>query len=70
MARVEAETITKIVLHKKLVDKMSEALNKNGDEFWIRIVAKVDACETSDTDLLVYLQGPDGDEEELYHVQD
>jgi hypothetical protein len=70
MARVETETITKVCLHMKQIDKMHAAIHKAGDEFWVRLIVTTDACEVVDTTLEALLQGPDGEEEQLFHIED
>lgn len=70
MARIEVETVTKIVLHPALVRSMHKALQKHGDEFWIRVITGTDGCETFDTNMEVLVQGPDGEEERIYMIRE
>lgn len=68
MARIEVESTTKVVLHRALIKQMSKVLDKFPEESWVRLVIVGDGCETFETSMTAYIQGPNGEEKEIYKV--
>ncbi len=64
MAAIETETTTRLVLLEKQLKRMYEAV-KGKEHFWIRLVTESETGEEMSDSIVAYLQGPDGEEEEI-----
>ena len=67
MAKVETETSANIVITKNEVTEMYQSLQGKKD-FWIRVCIETCCMECRSQEMSIYLQGPDGEEEELLHT--
>lgn len=71
MARLETETITKLVLNKRIVERLYDAIkDKPAEDFWLRLVLETSLHDGQDSRITVYLQGSEGEEETVVETQD
>lgn len=64
MSEIEVETNVRLVLFEDQLKKMYEAV-KGKENYWVRLVVDSEAVETHEASIIAYLQGPDGEEEEI-----
>ncbi len=67
MAKLENETVSRIVLTKDEVSKMATSLQKIEDS-WARIIVTHDVGEQTLSRILCIMQGPDGEEEVIFVI--
>jgi hypothetical protein len=65
MAEVEVDTCLRLVLTKEKIKALSDAVDSI-DGSWIRLVVETEVGEPCTDRLTAYVQGPNGEERELY----
>ena len=66
MSEVDLTTGIAICLDKETILKAAEKL-RDKEDWWVRIVVESDQSDAFGMSINVYLQGPDGEEDVLYH---